>query len=125
MLALYLKRYPDELEADFQQHYGLDLEELGRGLSIRKAAVLAAQLPVDSRCCIAMDPDRSWSTEAWMLRSIEAHLATYMWSQSDKRKRGPKPKPRDTPSEARKVLTSIGSTDFEYIANSLGVTHGD
>lgn len=52
-LASFLRRFPDELRADFQQHYGLNLGELGGAYGIGHAACLAAQLPPGSRTLAA------------------------------------------------------------------------
>lgn len=49
ILAFFLRKYPDELRADFQQYYGLNLDEMGGAYSISHAACLAAQLSGASR----------------------------------------------------------------------------
>lgn len=52
-LAAFLRRFPDELRADFQQHYGLNLDDMGGPYGIGHAACLAAQLPPGSRASAA------------------------------------------------------------------------
>lgn len=122
MLARYLGNYRDELEADFRQFYGLDLNDLGRSFSLRHAAVLAAQLPVEARVTRNIEPNLSWSPETWLLRRIEHLFSLYLYSQN--KNRGQKPKPVDTPAESKDVLKSLEKTDFDYIAEKLGVRNG-
>lgn len=123
MLIRYLTEYHDELEADFQQFYGLDLNDLGRSLSVRHAAVLAAQLPITSRCCIAQEPDLAWSTDTWLLRRIDHGLSLLLWSMS--KHKGQKPQPVNTPGETAKIRKSVENTDFDLIAERLGVRDGN
>lgn len=52
--------YPDELEADMQEFFGLDIGAIGNGLSVRHAAVCASQLPRRSRVMSKIDPACAW-----------------------------------------------------------------
>jgi hypothetical protein len=89
MLALAETEHPDELLADFQQYYGIDLwwqlysglEKLPR-LDVAHMAALAYQLPPDSRVKRAVDPTGSNSTELQMLRRIEYNQRCYAWSKT-------------------------------------------
>lgn len=74
VLAAAEEHYPDELLADFQQYYGLDLWtlELKDGeRDLARAAALAFQLPRESRVKRAVDPTGANSPELLMLRRIE------------------------------------------------------
>ena len=77
ILASFLRRYPDELRADFQQHYGLNLDDMGGSYSIGHAACLAAQLPKDSRTFVAEDPICEYASATnRLLARIEYHTHT-------------------------------------------------
>ena len=72
-------RCPDELLADFQQFYNIDLWSIYLGedapeRQVRRAATLAAQLPRDGRVKRVLDPVGQHSTEAFLLRQIEIDL---------------------------------------------------
>lgn len=74
-----MRECPDELLADFQQYYGMDLWRLdlsadAPGRHVRRAAILAAQLPPDGRVKRVLDPVGQHSTEAFLLRQIEIDL---------------------------------------------------
>lgn len=113
----------DELEADFRQYYGLDLNDAGKSYTVSHAAVLAAQLPNDSRCKVKANPDLSWSMETWMLWRIDFQLASIAYSMGGKGAR--KPKPLDTPSQTKRIQDALDRTDYKAIADRLGVEYGD
>ena len=109
MLAECYVRHPDELLADFQQYYGLDLWALGLDgdettRDVRRAAILAAQLPEDSRIVRAV-AGTTWSTSDYMLRNIEHATRIMLWRDSDPKKRGEFPTPILAPNETRKAET--------------------
>ncbi len=70
-----MNEYPDELEADFQQYYGIDLSRVfsvnDAGYTATHIACLATQLPTTSRTFIAFNPDFAWSIDT----AIEADIA--------------------------------------------------
>lgn len=86
-LALALARHHDELLADFQQTYGMDvwddLEEMAASDDppLRLAA-LAYQLPAASRTRAALNPAASHSTEATLLRQIELNQRYWAWAHT-------------------------------------------
>lgn len=113
---------PDELEADFQQYYGIDLENAWENCSARRLGVLAAQLPEESRSLKSVI-DEDWSAEMHMLANIEHELRTLIWLQANqfsKRKSQP-PKRIKSPSERRKFEGRVTATDFEAIDAALGI----
>ncbi len=74
-LANFIAKYPDELEADFQQYYNIDLSRVlsvnDAGYTSTHIACLAKQLPTTSRTFIALNPDYAWSIDT----AIEADIA--------------------------------------------------
>ena len=109
MLAECFTNHPDELLADFQQYYGIDLWALGLDgndttREVVRAAILAAQLPEDSRTVRAI-AGTTWSTSDYLLRNIEHAARIILWRDSDPKKRGEFPEPIPAPNETRKAET--------------------
>ena len=113
MLAWYWGHCHDELEADFQEFYGLNLEELGKSLSLRHAAILAAHLPPKSRCRSVADPNAVWSEEMYALVNIEYEMRLLLWMQSQSKKNHtPMPEPVDPPAKAKEMQRRLEQTDI-------------
>lgn len=84
----------DELEADLQQYYGVDLEAAMCGAhSARHVAVLASQLPPDSRLAASEDADARWTLTDTLLAVLANDLRIWIWAHGDPRRRGSRPKP--------------------------------
>lgn len=115
VLAYAMGRYRDELEADFQQYYGIDLERVGEACSVRHAAALAAQLPAESRVSRAACPGNEWGASEYILRLIEHDLRMLAWSG-----KGSRPKPVKTPEELRRRAASA-DVDVAALAERLGI----
>ncbi len=82
----------DELRADLQEVYGVDLDAaMGGAHTARHVAALVSQLPPTSRLACAADPDNGWTTEAVMLAAIFNSLQSWQWAQADRRRRGARP----------------------------------
>lgn len=112
----------DELTADFRQYYGLDLADMGHGYSVAHAAVLAAQLPEGARSLGTVDPVLSWSTERYLMASIEYSLRALLWSKTKDAEHGRnKPKMVPTPSQREALRKKVESTDIERIRKALGI----
>lgn len=79
ILASFLRRFPDELRADFQQHYGLNLDEMGGAYGIDHAACLAAQLPKDSRSFVAADPMCEYASVTNQLLTLIEYDVRMAW----------------------------------------------
>lgn len=91
-LAACLAEREDELRADLQEFYGIDLDAaMGGGHSAPHVAALVAQLPPASRLAVAADPDNAWTTEAVMLAAIFNSFQAWQWAQMDRRRRGQMP----------------------------------
>lgn len=88
MLTL-IRRYEGELLADFRHEYGVGLYEV----SPFEAIALIKQLPADSRTFLAQAPEYKWPTKEQYLAGIEFSWRQWLWANSDKKKRGPEPKP--------------------------------
>lgn len=56
-----MSRYPDELEADLQEFFGIDIESMGCAHSVPHVAVCASNLPRSSRVSRMLDPAAAWS----------------------------------------------------------------
>lgn len=77
------------MRADFQQHYGLNLDEMGGLYSISHAAVLAAQLPKDSRTFTAIEPASAYCTVTnQLLALIEYHSHVGWWLHTEDARNG-------------------------------------
>lgn len=115
-------RWPDELRADFQQYYTLDIDEVGRGIRIRRAASLCAHLPRGSRTVRRLDPDSEWATEAHFLARIEHECRALLWSKTKDAEKGRNfPKPMPTPAQRAETRRKYEGTDYEEVARVLGV----
>lgn len=92
-LASALAAHGDELEADLQQHYGIDLEAAMCGAhSARHVAVLASQLPPDSRLAASENADARWTLTNTLLAVLANDLRLWIWAHGDKRRRGSRPR---------------------------------
>lgn len=120
MLALLLAEHGDELEADFQEFYGLNLEDMGKAYSVRHAAVLAANLPAQARCLKSINHDLDWSLETHMLSVIEYDLRCLMWSLSDAKKKHI-PYPKQLKPHKEKKIKEVKLSDMERIEGILNV----
>ncbi len=73
-----MNEYPDELEADFQQYYSIDLSRVfsmnEAGYTSTHIACLATQLPTTSRTYIAVNPDFSWTIDTAVTADIANSL---------------------------------------------------
>lgn len=124
MLARLLAESRDELEADFQQYYGLDLRGMGHDYSVAHAAVLAAQLPPHSRVAIKLNPDAAWSDERMLLEMIDYHVRYFMWMFStDGAKNMRAPELPTTPSRLKELEEQREETkrNREKVDRILGI----
>ncbi|WP_406305775.1 hypothetical protein OHA61_30700 [Streptomyces sp. NBC_00885] len=79
MAVVYVvQTYPDELEADFLEFFGVDLLDLWRGrLSLRRVGVLIRSLlskPGRSTLLMAMDERAKWAERDYFLARISDAL---------------------------------------------------
>lgn len=93
-LVAFWQASPDELRADLQQHFGIDIEKAMAGEhSAAHVAACASQLPLDARVHVALDKDAQWTQELVLLASIVNLLQGLIWGMADPKKRGSKPQP--------------------------------
>lgn len=69
--------HPNELRADLQRVYGVCLDDVGRGVSVRHAAALAACLPEGSLVLAKEDPRRGFTDAEWLLLGILNAVRTF------------------------------------------------
>ena len=89
MLALH----PDELRADLQQTYGLDLDEVGVAHSLAHYATCAAQLPTTARVFVAEDEDRAWGLSETLAAAQVNALNDLLWIRANEGRKHAKGKP--------------------------------
>lgn len=73
---------PGALRADFQRWYGLDLDDLGHSLRIRRAADLAAYIPEDGAVWPEIDPRLGWGTTKQLLANISDATSFTAWTKT-------------------------------------------
>lgn len=87
-----LSEYPEELEADLAAEYGVDLVDLWRGgLTLRRVAVLATQLPAGSRVWQATGGPRAWSDEYHGLLAVMNRVERLEWRKTEDGSKGKNP----------------------------------
>ena len=82
MLGFALGRHEDELRADFQQFYGIDLDAAVDGAhTARHCGALVAQMPAGARIRVCESDDERWSMESSMLALVanEINALIYMF----------------------------------------------
>ena len=84
--------HEDELRADLQQTYGIDLDRAMAGEhTAAHVAALVVQLPPDARLRVVEDKDALWTLSDVVNVSTLNALRMFMWSFGDPRKRGNAP----------------------------------
>lgn len=93
-LARALVEHPAEVRADFQEHYGLDIDRMGEAFSCLHAADLLMQLPEGARTRAACDPRAVWTSDRTLAAATVNALHNLVWMQSKDGRRGRnRPKP--------------------------------
>lgn len=102
-----MNAHPDEMLADFQETYSLNVWGVCCGLqpdNPERMAALAWQLPRSARTWRAMDPSLANSTEAKLLRQIELNQRIWAWAHTKEAENGTnEPVPMPLPGEAERV----------------------
>lgn len=108
VLVTAWRTYPNELRADLQRYYGIDIDHAMKGEhSAEHIAALVSCLPSDAALCIAVKPDAAWTREAVILAELRNMFASYIYGMSDKRKRGNPPKPIGPSWMIKKAMRSL------------------
>jgi hypothetical protein len=98
---MLLEEHPEELEADFQRVYQVDLLDLFRGeITPRKAAALAANLPPGSAVWVAMGGERAWSPDQHLLALVEHNTRIAWWAKTKDGSKGRRPPQRLRPPKS-------------------------
>lgn len=84
--------HEDELRADLQQYYGVDIDRAMAGEhSAQHVSALVTQLPSDARLRHVDDDDREWDLDRTLLAALLNCFNALLYGMSDKRKRGRRP----------------------------------
>lgn len=86
MLSTMLVVAPSQLRADFQRYYGLDLDEVGYTIRVRRAADLAANLPEQATIWRAINPQAAWDTSQYLLADMADSLRFLAWAKTSEAK---------------------------------------
>lgn len=91
-LAVALSTHEDELRADLQETYGIDLDAaMCGGHTAPHVAALVRCLPSTSRLGVIQDADNAWTLQDIMLAAIFNSFQAWQWAQLDRRRRGAMP----------------------------------
>lgn len=91
-LASVVANHEDELRADLQQYYGIDLDAAIDGQHTAKhIAALTIQLPLDSRISKKSNKDNNWALNDVLLAVLINNFRMFVYGMSDPKKRGRKP----------------------------------
>ncbi|MDR1954283.1 MAG: DUF5361 domain-containing protein [Clostridiales Family XIII bacterium] len=98
-----------QVRADFQEHYGLNLDDMGEAYSRHHAAELLVMLPQKSRVWVAMNPGNAWGWQEHFMSSMEFSLRWLVWAKTkDGQKNRNRPKPiRLRPEKAKKSTKTM------------------
>lgn len=108
VLAAHWRKRPDELRADLQEHYGIDIDHAMAGRhTAAHVAALTAQLPLHARVNVAQEPDARWQQPDVLLATLVNQLAVLMWGMSDPKKRGKRPQPIGPSYMTREQMRSL------------------
>ena len=127
MLAAVLREHPDELRADFQEVYGLNVDGMGRDYSTLHAAALLAQLPEGSRVLRCYSEDAAWTSERSLLAAIVNDLNWLVWSKSKDGQRNrnrPRPIGPGTGGGRERRIVGMAMTADELM-DALARAHGE
>ena len=91
----------DELEADLQQYYGLELDCLLMRGEFRRLWVLVTQLPMRSRTMTREAPELSWDERDYLLALVADNLTYLRHELAGGTGRKPKTVPRPKAREER------------------------
>ena len=92
VLATEFRIHEEQLRADLQQYYGIDLDHAMSGIhTAHHIACLMMQLPSDARIRTAGNLDNQWTLTDVLLASILNSLNGLIYGMSDAKKRGQRP----------------------------------
>lgn len=109
-LAELIDKYGEQILADFQSEYGLNLVEVLRpgGMSPRQVLALIRQLPPESRTVAALrggDQFQGWGVDRYLLANvidaINQNTYAFIAANSKRKPKAPKPVPRPSAKTQR------------------------
>lgn len=110
------------MRADFQQFYGLNIDDMGTAYSYRHAAYLYVQLPAESRLARKQDPDLEWGVTGAFLSEIEYWLHVLVWQKTEDGRKGTnQPERIPQPSKKEAERRRIENVDKDLVDRVLGV----
>lgn len=84
--------HEDELRADLQETYGIDIDDaMGGRHTARHIAALVVQLPPNARIRVAEDKDCLWTLSDVINVGLLNSFRMFTWGMSDPKKRGNQP----------------------------------
>ena len=122
-----LVKAPDSLRADIQRFYGLDIDEVGRSIRVRRAADLAAHLPAEACVWRVLDPRMEWTVTDWLLASIADNTNWLGWTKTKAAMRGMKWKGRiPRPGDNRHATQSDAvAVDVDTLRRMMDMPRGE
>lgn len=113
-----MSNYPQELRADFQQFFGLDIEEIGKSYSLVHACELAAMLPEGSRVLRKIEPALSWDIKDHLLTRLINDFELFMWALGGGESEGnlrptPIQPPKSKYEQSQSKFASMSADEFD------------
>lgn len=121
---------PDRLRADLQRFYGLDLDELGHSIRVRRMADLAANLPPEAHVWQTFDPRAEWTNRDHLLAAIADNTGFLAWCQTKEAQHagakwhGRIPRPGERGQRTDTVAVDVDEL-AEILSRPRGMTEGD
>lgn len=120
-----MSRYPDELRADFQQYYGLNIDGMGADYSVTHAAVLAVMLPLGARVPSKADPSLEWSLDRQLAAATANAVRDLHWAMAGGGE-ADRPERIGPPAPKREDIEEIYAEDYiEELARLRRCGDGD
>lgn len=82
MLARALEEHGGAVRADFQQYYGLNIDEMGEAYSTLHAAELLVELPGESRVKRIYSDDGPWTFDRTLMALAVNALNVLVWQRT-------------------------------------------
>lgn len=99
-----------KLRADFQQFYGLNIDDMGRAYTLHHAAALALELPPESRIASKATNGVRWGAQEALLANVEFWTHCLAYANTDDARHGRnKPRRFDPLGRADAKTEVIGS----------------
>ena len=108
--------------------YGLDLDHTltYQDMRPRILAALATNLPDGSQCWKTLNTTNAWTIDQYLLAMQADQMSTWLWGNSDPKRRGPQPKPIPRPGHDHASRnTSTGGVHQASVDNAHTSRHID